>query len=340
MSALEVSRSSNIRRSGRRQSYDNHLSERALYCVRARNRRGELADESSTWRHTARAVPPNQLSSVARLRDSSTWRTPAPPAAGGHPPPQPPPTAQRRALVYLAAQRTRIEAAGGILPSSPSTNSSAAAAARATTSPPSARTRRLAVIDVRRHRRAAELLLSARRDPRDAAREGALAEFFDASTAAAHETALARRGEESVEPNPPEGASALERLRRFDAAGFNHQARALAILCVADRMDATRNLDDERRIRALEIPIAAMFGVARRANGHTADKEDSGKAWFEYITSVASAARHPVPDQAQINSRQVFAFSPRTYLPVFKMDDAELLSEREVFARGAVPSPV
>lgn len=174
----------------------------------------------------------------------------------------------------------------------------------------------------------AKILDVARKDPVDARRVQQLGSLFDAAADAQRETMTARRAADRVKKDiegerqpgkltedevaavaPLSESKAFDALVNIDLGDLTREARAIAILCAMDRMETARGLPKHLKVYVLEEPFRVYFGVAAPDVPRDARTPLKGGAWLAYITSVANAAGHPVPDRAKsLADRELLAW--------------------------------
>ncbi len=173
-----------------------------------------------------------------------------------------------------------------------------------------------------------KILAVARADSVDAARQEQLGKFFDAVADAERETMMARRAGDRVKKDiagereaaklrPDEAAAvgplsetkAFDALLTIDVGGLTPEARAVAVLCAMDRMQTARGLTKHLKVYVVERPFSVYFGVAAPDVPRDTKKPLKGGAWLAYLTSVAQAAGHPVPEAAKsLTDRELLAW--------------------------------
>jgi hypothetical protein len=96
-----------------------------------------------------------------------------------------------------------------------------------------------------------------------------------------------------------ESGGALDALFHLDAGPFTREARTVALLTALDRMEIARGLPKHLKVFAVRTAYVDVFGVsAPLLVGDAAAPIPSG-TWLAYLTQVAAAAGHPVPDDAR-----------------------------------------
>jgi hypothetical protein len=156
----------------------------------------------------------------------------------------------------------------------------------------------------------------AHEDPDDAPRSQALAHLVEALGSAEREGMFARRAALRVRrdmDHEPDKLSAdesaaipalrdvrmLQALLSFREADLAHDAHALGILAALDRMDISRGLPRHMKIYAVGGINQTLFGAAPPAVSDDASQPLKRGMWLVYLTEVARAAGHPVPDAAK-----------------------------------------
>jgi hypothetical protein len=162
----------------------------------------------------------------------------------------------------------------------------------------------------------AKVDLLAKTDAVDARRRAALVTLATALGDAQKETMLARRAADRVkrdldkEPDkltadetdavvPLRSHAKIEALYRLDAGDVSAEARALALLCALDRVEASRGLPKHLKLYAVADEFKLLFGVAIPDVPADASKKLVPGTWLTFLTQTASAAGHPVSDKAK-----------------------------------------
>jgi hypothetical protein len=161
---------------------------------------------------------------------------------------------------------------------------------------------------------AAKVEILAKEDADDAPRSQLLAQLVQAVAGAEREAMFARRAAERVKrdlDHEPEKLSAddaaaveplkdtrmLEALLKLPAADLSHDAHALAILVALDHIEVGRVLPRHLKVYAIGGVNQLIFGVPiPDIKGEAAASLRRHPFWLDYVTSVAKAAGHPVPD--------------------------------------------
>lgn len=167
----------------------------------------------------------------------------------------------------------------------------------------------------------------AKEDPDDAPRSQALAQLVQAVAAAQREGMLARRAALRIrrdldhEPDklnddeagaiaPLRDTRMLQALLNFNQVDLAHDAHALGMLSALDRMEISRGLPRHMKIYAVGGVNQMLFGVAPPPVPDDATKPLKRGLWLVYLTDVAKAAGHPVPDAAKTpKQREPLAWS-------------------------------
>lgn len=102
---------------------------------------------------------------------------------------------------------------------------------------------------------------------------------------------------------------ALHALMELDVGSLSHEARALAILAAADRMEMARGLPKHLKVYVLEHPLGLLFEVPAPDVPRDARTPLRGGEWLDYISSAAEYAKHPVPAEARsLTDRELLAW--------------------------------
>lgn len=173
-----------------------------------------------------------------------------------------------------------------------------------------------------------KLIARARDGGVETARQQQLATFIDRAADAERETMMARRAGDRVKKDiegerengklgqdvsdavGPLGEShAFEALLQGDFGELTHEVRAVAILCAMDRMETARGLPKHLKVYAVGRPFQVLFGVTAPEVPSNARKPLKGGAWLAYLSSVAAASSHPVPQIAKsLPDRELLAW--------------------------------
>ncbi|HEY8078193.1 MAG TPA: hypothetical protein VIF62_28895, partial [Labilithrix sp.] len=152
----------------------------------------------------------------------------------------------------------------------------------------------------------------AKDDTKDGPRREALVSVLKASAAAQREAMLARRAAEKVkrdvdkEPakltseeveavGPVSATKDLEALLGID----DPDARAIAYITAMDRIAISRGLPKHLKIYSLAGTMKALFGTPPPALPADVTKAPKKGTYLAYVTDVAKAAGHAVPDTAK-----------------------------------------
>ena len=157
-------------------------------------------------------------------------------------------------------------------------------------------------------------------DPVDGPRKEALVKMLKAFADAQRENMFARRAADKIkkdlkgdkEPTKlsKDEAEAVEPLRAHkgleelfnlaaSAGELGGEAHALAVLTAMDRMTDTRGLPRYMKIYTVGSAFSLLFGVAAPEVPSAAATPLKPGTWIGYLTDVARAAGHPVPDTAK-----------------------------------------
>jgi hypothetical protein len=153
-------------------------------------------------------------------------------------------------------------------------------------------------------------------DSADAPRREALVKLTTALAEAVKETTMARRAADRVkrdlaaEPDkltkdevdavqPLRSHDKLEALIKLDAGDLTKEANALALLCALDRVELARGLPKHLKLYAVVDSFQLLFGVTPPDAPQDATKKLVPGTWLKYLSEVARAAGHPVPEKAK-----------------------------------------
>ena len=92
----------------------------------------------------------------------------------------------------------------------------------------------------------------------------------------------------------------LEALLRLDAGDLGAEGHAMALLCAMDRMELARGMPKHLKVYAVSDAYQLVFGVAPPSVPSDPTAKLVPGTWLTYLTDVARAAGHPVPDTATI----------------------------------------
>lgn len=176
-------------------------------------------------------------------------------------------------------------------------------------------------------RLAEHIRTAARDDGRDRPYATQLVTLFRAVADASRETVRARHAADKVkhviesfpvdEPRANKLAAAPElqsskALRALIEIGgpYAEEARVIGMLHALDRMEIARGLPMHLKIYAVEGASLELFGVAAPRLSSDAAAPIPKGTWLAYLTSVASAAGHPVPaDAKNVENRERLAWN-------------------------------
>jgi hypothetical protein len=156
----------------------------------------------------------------------------------------------------------------------------------------------------------------AREDSDDASRSQALAHLVQAVAFAQREGLFARRAalrvrrdmdhepdklstDEAAAVAPLRDIRMLQALLSFNEADLAHDAHALGMLSALDRMDISRGLPRHMKIYAVGGINQVLFGGTPPVVPDDTSRPLKPGLWLLYLTDVARAAGHPVPDAAK-----------------------------------------
>ncbi|HEX7601667.1 MAG TPA: hypothetical protein VF316_08685 [Polyangiaceae bacterium] len=91
-----------------------------------------------------------------------------------------------------------------------------------------------------------------------------------------------------------EKATAYDALVHVEAGALQQQVHALALFALLDRMNTAHELPVHMKPYVVAAPYKTIFGAALPDVPHDASKPLARGGWLTYLTSVASAAGHPV----------------------------------------------
>jgi hypothetical protein len=168
---------------------------------------------------------------------------------------------------------------------------------------------------------AAKVETLAKDDPDDAPRSKTLAALVQAVAGAQREAMFARRAALRVRRDlerEPENLSAdevsgvpqlkdtrmLEALLKTEAGDITHDAHALGVLAALERMQTGIDLPKHMKIYAVAGANKILFGVEPPVVPDDASRRLKPGTWLAYITDVAKAAGHAVPDSVKVAKRR------------------------------------
>ncbi len=104
--------------------------------------------------------------------------------------------------------------------------------------------------------------------------------------------------------------AALEALMNLQAGEYSHDGKAIALLTAISRVDHARGLPKHMKVYAAGSVLKLAFGVAPPAVGEDVKTKLVPGTWLAYLTDVAKAANHAVPDTAKTpKEREPFAWA-------------------------------
>ena len=168
---------------------------------------------------------------------------------------------------------------------------------------------------------AAKVESLAKEDADDAPRSRTLADLVQAVAAAEREAMYARRAGTRVrrdldhEPTkltedevgavaPLKDTRMLEALLKFQGGDITHDAHALGVLAALDRVEVARLLPRHLKVYAAGGANQLLFGVPTPSIPEDMTKPLKGGLWLAYLTDVAKAAGHPVPDSVTVAKKR------------------------------------
>jgi hypothetical protein len=154
-------------------------------------------------------------------------------------------------------------------------------------------------------------------DAVDGPRKAALDKLLDAEAAAQRENNEARlaadivKGDQKTEPEslskdevaavgPLRAHAGLAALLGLDVGDLSAEAHAFGLFCAMDRLELARALPKHLKVYAVADALQLVFAVPPPAVPNDATAHLKPGTWLAYLTDVARAAGHPVPDSAQI----------------------------------------
>jgi hypothetical protein len=157
---------------------------------------------------------------------------------------------------------------------------------------------------------------TAKSDSVDGPRREALVKLATTLEGAMHETMSARRAADRVkrdlnhEPEkltqdevdavlPLRSHGKLETLLNLEAGDLTHEAHALALLCMLDRVELARGLPKHLKLYAVADSFQLLFGVTVPDVPEDGSKKLVPGTWLKFLMDTASSAGHPVPDKAR-----------------------------------------
>ena len=107
-----------------------------------------------------------------------------------------------------------------------------------------------------------------------------------------------RRGDKIAAAPALRSSTALRALLE-DAGPYAFEAHVIGVLHAIDRIEIARGLPKHLKIDCIEGVGVAMFGItAPRFTSDAAAPIPTG-TWLAYLSSIAAAARHPLPEDAR-----------------------------------------
>ncbi len=104
--------------------------------------------------------------------------------------------------------------------------------------------------------------------------------------------------------------AALEALMNLQAGDYSHDGKAIALLTAIGRVDHARGLPKHMKVYAAGSVLRLVFGVTPPAVGEDVKAKLVPGTWLAYLTDVAKAANHAVPDTAKTpKEREPFAWA-------------------------------
>jgi len=191
----------------------------------------------------------------------------------------------------------------------------------------------------------------AKDDPVDGPRKDSLDKLYKQVAAAQKELTVARRAAAKVKrdlANEPDKLSAdeagavaplratkeLEALLNLDAGDLSPEAHAIALLCAMDRLTISRGLPKHLKVYALDGAAKLLFGVPLPDMPTDATKPVKKGLYLTYLTDIAKAAGHPVPDKAKTPKEKeplAWAGTLEGFSDKLKADQAKLTKETALY---------
>jgi hypothetical protein len=103
-------------------------------------------------------------------------------------------------------------------------------------------------------------------------------------------------GDETSAVPTLKAAGALQRLMTLDAGSLTKEAHALAVMTAMERIESSRGLPKHLKTYAMQGSFTALFGAPEPQLPADATKRLPKGAYLAYLSDVAKAAGHPVPD--------------------------------------------
>jgi hypothetical protein len=91
----------------------------------------------------------------------------------------------------------------------------------------------------------------------------------------------------------------LATLIKLDAGDYTKDAHAIGVLLALGRVRMSRDLPKHMKVYTVSPAYAAVFGVQPPAMPDKANAALKPGTWLTYVSDVAKAAGHPVPDTAK-----------------------------------------
>ncbi len=106
--------------------------------------------------------------------------------------------------------------------------------------------------------------------------------------------------DETAAVKPLRAHAGLEALLKLDAGDLTAEAHAMGVLCAMDRMELARALPRHLKVYAVGDAYQLVFGVTPPQVPSDPTAKLVPGTWLTYLTDVARAAGHPVPDKATL----------------------------------------
>ncbi len=196
-----------------------------------------------------------------------------------------------------------------------------------------------------------KIAVLAKDDAVDGPRKDALDKLYKQVAAAQKELTQARRAAAKVkrdlekEPDklsadeaaavaPLRATKELETLLNLDVGDLSAEAHAIALLCAMDRLTLSRGLPKHLKVYALDGAAKLLFGVPVPAVPDDATKPIKKGLYLTYMTDIAKAAGHPVPDKAKTPKEReplAWAGTLEGFSDKLKADQAKLTKETALY---------
>jgi hypothetical protein len=191
----------------------------------------------------------------------------------------------------------------------------------------------------------------AKDDKVDGARKEALDKLYKQVAAAQKEGMEARRAatrvkrdldkepeklsaDESASVAPLRANKELAALLALDVGDLTPEAHAIGLLCAMDRLTLSRGLPKHLKIYAFDGAAKLLFNVAAPEVPMDATKPVKKGQYLAYVSDVAKAAGHPVPDNAKTPKEKeplAWAGTLEGFADKLKADQSKLSQETALY---------